>query len=71
MSGWTRVSNSIESAPPSAAAQAAPASPSPSRRAWLRFKRNRTGFWSLVAFVALVLLSLGAELVSNDKPLIA
>ncbi|MDP3139236.1 MAG: ABC transporter permease [Burkholderiaceae bacterium] len=71
MSGWTRVSNSIESVPGPAAPPAAPASPSPSRRAWLRFKRNRTGFWSLVAFVALVLLSLGAELVSNDKPLIA
>ena len=43
---------------------------SPSRRAWLRFKRNRLGYWSLVIFSALVLLSLCAELVSNDKPLI-
>ena len=34
-----------------------PASLSPSRRAWLRFKRNRLGYWSLVAFCALVLLS--------------
>ena len=46
------------------------ASASPSRRAWLRFKRNRLGFWSLVAFCALVVLSLGAELISNDRPLI-
>ncbi len=43
---------------------------SPSRRAWLRFKRNRLGYWSLIAFCALVLLSLGAELVSSDRPLV-
>ena len=45
-------------------------SASPSRRAWLRFKRNRLGFWSLLAFVVLVALSLAAELVSNDRPLV-
>jgi microcin C transport system permease protein len=28
------------------------------------------GFWSLLTFVVLVLLSLGAELVSNDRPLL-
>ncbi len=43
---------------------------SPSRRAWLRFKRNRLGYWSLLIFCALVLVSLCAELVSNDKPLV-
>ena len=43
---------------------------SPSRRAWLRFKRNRLGYWSLLIFSALVLLSLAAELVSSDRPLI-
>lgn len=43
---------------------------SPSRRAWLRFKRNRLGYWSLVVFCALVLVSLAAELVSNDRPLV-
>ena len=43
---------------------------SPSRRAWLRFKSNRLGYWSLLIFCALVLVSLCAELVSNDKPLI-
>ena len=48
----------------------APVSLSPSRRAWLRFKRNRLGYWSLIAFCALVLLSLAAELVSNDRPLV-
>ncbi|MCL1960458.1 MAG: ABC transporter permease [Desulfovibrionaceae bacterium] len=46
------------------------AAPSPARRAWLRFKRNRLGFWSLVAFCALVLISLAAEALSNDKPLV-
>ncbi|MGS5087130.1 ABC transporter permease [Hydrogenophaga sp. A37] len=46
------------------------ASMSPSRRAWQRFKRNRLGYWSLVAFCVLVVLSLFAELLSNDKPLI-
>jgi microcin C transport system permease protein len=45
-------------------------SPSPSRRAWLRFKRNRLGFWSLVIFCALVVLSLFAEVISNDRPLL-
>ena len=49
---------------------AATASLSPSRRAWQRFKRNRLGYWSLVIFSVLVLLSLAAELVSNDRPLI-
>ena len=48
----------------------APVSVSPSRRAWQRFRRNRLGFSSLVAFVLLVVLSLGAELWSNDKPLL-
>ena len=43
---------------------------SPSRRAWQRFKRNRLGHWSLVVFCVLVVLSLFAELLSNDKPLI-
>jgi microcin C transport system permease protein len=46
-------------------------SPSPSRRAWLRFKQHRLGYWSMVIFVVLVVLSLVAELLSNDKPLVA
>ncbi|TAH10489.1 MAG: ABC transporter permease [Curvibacter sp.] len=45
-------------------------SPSPSRRAWQRFRRNRLGFASLLIFCTLVLLSLAAELVSNDRPLV-
>ena len=46
------------------------ASPSPSRRAWQRFKRNRLGYWSLLAFATLVVLSLFAEVLSNDRPLV-
>ncbi len=56
MCGWIRVSNLIN--------------PGPGRRAWLRFRRNRMGFFSLVAFCILVGLSLVAELVSNDRPVV-
>jgi len=44
---------------------------SPSQRAWQRFRRNRLGYWSLLIFCTLFILSLGAELISNDKPLLA
>jgi microcin C transport system permease protein len=43
---------------------------SPGRRAWLRFRRNRLGYVSLVLFCVLVALSLVAELISNDRPLV-
>jgi len=43
---------------------------SPGRRAWRRFRRNRLGFVSLVLFCAIVLLSLFAEVLSNDRPLV-
>ncbi|MEY2659877.1 MAG: Inner rane transporter permease protein YejE [Pseudomonadota bacterium] len=43
---------------------------SPSRRAWQRFCRHRLGLISLLLFVSLFALSLIAELVSNDKPLL-
>jgi len=36
----------------------------------LRFRRNRLGFVSLVIFCVLVLISLAAEVVSNDRPLV-
>lgn len=42
---------------------------SPGRRAWNRFRRNKLGFYSLVLFSAMVVLSLFAEVLSNDKPL--
>ncbi len=63
MFGWIPVSNLTKP-------QAHAASPSPSRRAWLRFKRNRLGYWSLLIFAWLVGLSLMAELISNDRPLL-
>ncbi|HKW84149.1 MAG TPA: ABC transporter permease [Burkholderiaceae bacterium] len=44
---------------------------SPNRRAWIRFKRNRLGVWSLAIFTLLLLISLFSEVLSNDKPLIA
>ncbi|MEG0150437.1 MAG: ABC transporter permease [Comamonas sp.] len=56
-----------ESEPP--VAPAVPASVSPGRRAWQRFKRNRLGFVSLLLFCVMVVFSLGAELISNDRPL--
>jgi microcin C transport system permease protein len=43
---------------------------SPRRQMWLRFKRNRLGYWSLILFSILFVLSLGAEFISNDKPLL-
>ena len=43
---------------------------SPARRAWLRFRRNRLGFASLLLFGVLLVLSLAAEVISNDKPLV-
>jgi microcin C transport system permease protein len=49
---------------------ALPVSLSPARRAWRRFRRNPLGFWSLVVFTVLVVLSLFAEVLSTDKPLV-
>ncbi|MCC7328315.1 MAG: ABC transporter permease [Burkholderiales bacterium] len=57
-------------------AGAAPAAPratslSPNQRAWARFKRNRLGYVSLLAFAALLVVGTFAELFSNDRPLVA
>ncbi|MEW6645645.1 MAG: ABC transporter permease [Pseudomonadota bacterium] len=43
---------------------------SSSRRAWRRFRANRRGYYSLWLFGLLFVLSLGAELLSNDKPIV-
>jgi len=40
------------------------------RRRWHNFLRNRRAVWSLGLFGALLLLTLPAELVANDRPLI-
>ena len=44
---------------------------SPLQRAWARFQRNRMGYWSLWIFVVMLLVSTGAELFSNDRPVVA
>jgi len=44
---------------------------SPNQRAWARFRRNRLGTWSLWIMVGLLVLSLFAEVISNDRPLVA
>jgi len=44
---------------------------SPNQRAWARFRRNRIGTASLWLMVALLVVSALAELLSNDRPLIA
>ena len=43
---------------------------SPGQRAWQRFKRNRRGYVSLWIFTIAVVVSLLAEVLSNDRPLI-
>ncbi|NOI13533.1 ABC transporter permease [Vibrio hepatarius] len=37
---------------------------------WLRFKANKRGYWSLWVFMVLFVISLFAELIANDKPLL-
>lgn len=43
---------------------------SPGQRAWYRFRKNKRGYYSLWIFSILFMLSLFAEVLSNDKPLI-
>jgi microcin C transport system permease protein len=43
---------------------------SPARRAWGRFKANRLGYVSLMLFLVLFVVSLLAEVLSNDRPLL-
>ena len=49
------------------------------RRSWLNpiterrlrnFRANKRGYWSLVIFVPIFFLSLFAELIANDRPLV-
>ena len=47
-----------------------PLSVSPSRRAWLRFRQHKRGYYSLWLFMLLFVVSLGAEWLSNDRPLV-
>lgn len=43
----------------------------PKNTAWQRFKKDRLGYWSLWTFLFLFGISLGAEFVANDRPIIA
>jgi microcin C transport system permease protein len=50
----------------------APAKPlSPNQRAWARFRRNRIGHVSLWIFLAMLVTATFAEIVSNDRPIVA
>lgn len=40
------------------------------RRRWQNFKSNRRGYWSLVIFLVLFVMSLFAEFIANDRPLL-
>ena len=40
------------------------------RRRFDRFKAHKRGWWSLWLFLGLFILSLGAEFIANDKPLV-
>lgn len=57
-------------APDQSTAEAAPVHMSPRQRAWHRFKANKRGYYSLWLFSIVFVLSLFAEFLSNDKPLV-
>ncbi len=67
MTQYSRTSTQVSNI---AAAHPVRHSPSPLKRAWRRFKQHRLGYWSLIIFVVLFVLSLGAECISNDRPLV-
>lgn len=41
------------------------------QRRWANFKANRRGYWSLWIFLVLFVLSLFAEFIANDRPILA
>ncbi len=41
------------------------------KRRWQNFRANRRGYWSFWIFLVIFALSLGAELIANDRPIIA
>ena len=43
---------------------------SPRQQMWRRFKQHRLGYVSLIVFTVLFVVSLFAEVLSNDKPLL-
>src|SRR5580698_288987 len=69
MSSSTPASSSTAWTTESAVVTQAP-SPSPWRRTWWRFRQQRLGYWSLIIFGALFVISLFGELLANDRPLV-
>jgi len=51
-------------------APSVPVHASPGRRAWRRFRANRLGYVSLLVFAFFFAVSLLAEVLSNDRPLV-
>ncbi|MBZ5762197.1 MULTISPECIES: ABC transporter permease [Rhizobium] len=43
----------------------------PNLRRWENFKANRRGYWSFWLFLLLFVLSMGAEFLANDRPIVA
>ncbi|WP_062017108.1 ABC transporter permease [Aureimonas sp. AU4] len=56
-------------APPALVTKGARLSPLNQRR-WRNFKAHRRGWWSLWIFLALFVVTLGAEFVANDRPIL-
>ena len=56
---------------PSSAARGAFALSPLNARRWRNFKKNRRGYWSLWLFLCLFIITLFAEFIANDKPILA
>lgn len=74
MNTETVLPNDAAASAPSSAAET-PAKPKSffgplGQRRWAVFKANKRGYWSLWIFLALYILSLGAEFIANDKPIL-
>ncbi|WDR04988.1 ABC transporter permease [Devosia rhodophyticola] len=40
------------------------------RRRWANFRANKRGYWSLWIFLVIFILTLGAEFIANDRPIL-
>lgn len=65
-----QLAGSLQSGQHGLPAEAAPKSLSPGQRAWRRFTRNRRGYISLWIFAIAFVVSLFAEVLSNDRPIV-